>query len=61
MARALLGYATNPSQQILVTEVARLRARVRELEAELAEQRAEHAEIDIELHRMTEDVTPVLA
>jgi hypothetical protein len=63
MARALLGYATNPSQQILVTEVARLRARVRELEAEVAELRAlhasgvcaDHAEIDLELHQMTQD------
>jgi hypothetical protein len=57
MARALLGYATNPSQQILVTEVARLRARVRELEAELAELRTEHTEIDIELHQLTQDAT----
>ncbi|HEY3737607.1 MAG TPA: hypothetical protein VGL26_09185 [Jatrophihabitans sp.] len=55
MARALLGYATNPNQQILVTEVARLRARVRELEAELAELRADHTEMDIELHRITEE------
>jgi hypothetical protein len=57
MARALLGYATNPSQQILVTEVARLRARVRELEAELAELRSEHTEIDLELHQLTQDAT----
>lgn len=55
MARALLGYATNPNQQILVTEVARLRARVRQLEAELAELRADHTEIDLELHQMTQD------
>jgi hypothetical protein len=61
MARALLGYATNPNQHILATEVARLRARVRELEAELAELRATHAEMDLELHRMTEEAGPVLA
>lgn len=54
MARALLGYATNPNQQILVTEVARLRARVRELESQLAELRATHADMDLELHRITE-------
>ncbi len=61
MDRALLGYATNPNQQILVTEVARLRARVRELEAELAELRSNAADMDLELHRITEQGSAVLA
>jgi ribosomal protein L29 len=38
-------------------EVNRLRKRVSELEAELAELRTGTAEIDLELHRMTGEVT----
>lgn len=57
MARALLGYVGNGNEQVLQLEVNRLRKRVRELEAELAGLRATHAEMDLELHRMTEEVT----
>jgi hypothetical protein len=50
MARALLGYVGSGSDQTLFLEVARLRRRVAELEAELAEVRAEHrVAIDLEL------------
>ena len=41
MARALLGYVGTPSQQSQEIELARLRARVRELQAEISELRAE--------------------
>lgn len=57
MARALMGYVGNGNEQVLQLEVNRLRKRVRELEAELASLRATHAEMDLELHRMTEEVT----
>jgi ribosomal protein L29 len=43
MARALLGYVGPASQQLQELEIARLRARVRELEAEVGELRAEAA------------------
>jgi cell division protein FtsB len=55
MARALLGYVGNTTnnEQVLAMQVARLRRRVAELEAELAELRASrHAELDIELHEL---------
>jgi ribosomal protein L29 len=60
MARALLGYVGTASQHIQELELARLRARVRELEAELGELRAEaaarraveHVDVDRELTRI---------
>jgi hypothetical protein len=55
MARALLGYVGNNSnnEQVLAMHVARLRRRVAELEAELSELReSRHAELDIELHEL---------
>jgi 50S ribosomal subunit-associated GTPase HflX len=62
MARALLGHVGTPGEQALAYEVARLRRRVRELEAEvtrLSEQRT----IDLELTRFAEvaDPEPALA
>ena len=62
MARALLGHIGSPGEQLLAYEVARLRSRVRELEAEVArltEQRA----IELELTRIAEvtDPAPALA
>jgi hypothetical protein len=57
MARALLGYVGSTNQQVLAFEVARLRRRVAELEAELHELRSAHrAELDLELHRISEPV-----
>jgi hypothetical protein len=62
MARALLGYVGNSSDQVLAMEVARLRRRVAELESELAELRAtDHAVMDIELHQIAEVAAPALA
>jgi len=66
MARALLGYVGGGSEQLLVVEAARLRRRVQDLEAEVAELRAQLAEhvdhsIDLELHRFTEAAEAVLA
>jgi len=59
MARALLGYVGNASEQVQALEIARLRARIRELEAELTELRdAHHASLDptldLELHQLAE-------
>jgi hypothetical protein len=62
MARALMGYIGNGSDQALSLEVARLRRRVQELEAELAEVRAhERSAFDLELHRLAERSEPALA
>lgn len=62
MARALLGYVGNGNDQVLALEVARLRRRVAELEAENAELReSNRAELEIELHRIAEAATPALA
>jgi len=62
MARALMGHVGTVSEQTLVFEVARLRRRVAELEAELAQLRDEHhVEMDIELHRIAEAAEPALA
>jgi hypothetical protein len=62
MARALMGHVGTSGEQVLAFEVARLRRRVTELEAELARLR-EHptAELDLELHRMAEVAEPALA
>jgi hypothetical protein len=61
MARALIGYVGISNDRILASEVARLRRRVTELEAELADQRASHrAELDLELHRIAEAAESVL-
>lgn len=61
MARALLGYVGNSTDQALRLEVARLRAKVNDLEAQIADLRADkHAEIDLELHRIAE-AAPALA
>jgi hypothetical protein len=62
MARALLGYVGNIDRQALELETIRLRRRVAELEAEVAELRASnHADIEIELHRIAESSAPALA
>ena len=55
MARALLGHISTAADRNLLEEVARLRSRVRSLEAELAEVRASHESVQLlnELHRMT--------
>ena len=61
MARALMGHVGSPNDQVLAFEVARLRRRVAELEAELAQARRHStAELDLELHRMAEDAEPAL-
>jgi HPt (histidine-containing phosphotransfer) domain-containing protein len=55
MARALLGHLSTSADRYLLEEVARLKSRVRDLEAELAELKAsgESAELLDELHRIT--------
>ncbi len=65
MARALMGHIGSPGEQVLASEIGRLRRRVTELEAEVAQLR-EHstvatAELDLELHRIAEAGEPVLA
>ncbi|HJQ01602.1 MAG TPA: hypothetical protein VJ851_08375 [Jatrophihabitans sp.] len=59
MARALLGYLPTSADRYLVEEVARLRGRVRDLEAELAELKAarESDQLLHELHRITSDAS----
>jgi tetrahydromethanopterin S-methyltransferase subunit B len=62
MARALLGYVGSSNEQVLLLEVAKLRRRVAELEAKVAELReSTHTEIDLELHRIAEAAEPALA
>jgi len=63
MARALLGYVGSSNEQALRLEVVRLRRLVAELEGQLAELREvdEHAELDLELHRIAEAAEPALA
>ena len=62
MARALMGHVGLPNEQVLAFEVARLRKRVAELEAELATARRQSTtELDLELHRIAEDAEPALA
>jgi hypothetical protein len=61
MARALLGYVGNGSEQALAMEVARLRRRVADLEAQVAELRERtHAELDLELHQIARAAEPAL-
>jgi hypothetical protein len=57
MARALLGHVGLPGDQVLAYEVARLRRRVSELEAEVA-RLAEQRTIDLELHHLAEVAEP---
>lgn len=59
MARALLGHLPNTADLHLVEEVARLRGRIRDLEAELAELKAAHESTQLmnELHRLTSDAS----
>lgn len=59
MARALLGHLPTAADRYLVEEVARLKGRVRDLEAELAELRASHQADQLldELHRITSDAS----
>ena len=59
MARALMGHVGSATEHALAFEVARLRRRVAELEAELAALR-EHARetLDIELHRLPRPPNP---
>ena len=62
MARALMGHLGTPPDQALAYEVARLRRRVAELEGEVERLRASrNATLDIELHRMAEETSPVPA
>ena len=62
MARALMGHLGTPTDQALAYEVARLRRRVAELEGEVDRLRASrNATLDIELHRMAEETSPVPA
>jgi hypothetical protein len=61
MARALLGHIGSATEQNLSFEVVRLRRRIAELQAEIAELRsANHVELDLELHRLAEDAEPAL-
>ena len=60
MARALVGYVGTNNERVLALEVGRLRRRVAELEDQLAEARASHPELDIELHRLAESAEPAL-
>jgi uncharacterized protein YlxW (UPF0749 family) len=54
MARALLGHLPNVADRHLVEELARLKSRVRDLEAELAELKASQQADQLldELHRI---------
>ncbi|MGX7679485.1 hypothetical protein ACSMXN_11390 [Jatrophihabitans sp. DSM 45814] len=55
MARALLGHLPTSADRHLIEENARLRARVRDLEAELAELKDSMSSVELldELHRIT--------
>jgi hypothetical protein len=55
MARALLGHLPTTADLHLIEEAARLRVRIRDLEAELAQLRAERESASFldELHRIT--------
>jgi cell division septum initiation protein DivIVA len=55
MARALLGHLPTSADRHLIEENARLKARVRDLEAQLAELRDSMSSVELldELHRIT--------
>jgi hypothetical protein len=59
MARALLGHLPNAADRHLVEEIARLRGRVRDLEGEIAELKAQRQAEQLldELHRITSDAS----
>lgn len=57
MARALLGHVGTPGEQVLAYELARLRRRVSELEAEVA-RLSEQRTIELELTRIAEVPAP---
>jgi hypothetical protein len=68
MARALMGHVGPAKDQLLASEIIRLRRRVTELEAEVTRLRETrtadldlHDELASELHRITETAQPVLA
>ncbi|HVQ91763.1 MAG TPA: hypothetical protein VMU51_12065 [Mycobacteriales bacterium] len=63
MAKALLGYVGALPDRRLVDEVAHLRSRVRDLEAELARLRAEQRTSELEhgLRQLSELPEPALA
>jgi hypothetical protein len=61
MARALMGYVGSAGEQTLALEIARLRRKISELEAENARLRESSAELDLELHRIAEQAEPALA
>jgi hypothetical protein len=62
MARALVGYIGTNNDQLMALEIARLRRRVVELEAEVAELReTSHADLEVELHRIASAGEPALA
>jgi hypothetical protein len=62
MARALVGYIGTNNDQLMALEIARLRRRVAELEAEVAELReTSHADLEVELHRIAAAGEPALA
>ena len=60
MARALLGYVNTGMDYTLAAEVARLRRRVAQLEAEVAELRDPKVDLDLELHDIAQAAEPVL-
>jgi hypothetical protein len=61
MARALLGYVNTGMDYTLAAEVARLRRRVAQLEAEVAELRVpKQVDLDLELHDIAQAAEPVL-
>ena len=61
MARALLGHVGPAHEQVLALEIARLRRRVAELEAEVADLRHRSGtELELELHRIAEAAEPAL-
>lgn len=69
MARALLGYIGSAPQHVQDIELARLRGRVRELEAEVAELRGEaavqravaHDSVEAELNRIVRTESAAIA
>ncbi|MHA3704851.1 hypothetical protein ACXR2U_21980 [Jatrophihabitans sp. YIM 134969] len=60
MARALLGHLPTAADPLLLAEIARLRRRVADLEAQVAELRSHLTDVDsvelhAELHAMTQE------